>query len=52
LDTSLEGLRAEVASLREELAQWKRAALFRRQVDLIDFGSIRGFVYTDDLCYS
>jgi FkbM family methyltransferase len=52
LDTSLEELRAEVASLREELAQWKRAALFRRQVDLIDFGSIRGFVYTDDLCYS
>jgi len=51
VNEALQKLQTQLESLREELAQWKRAAMFRRQVDLIDFGAIRGFVYTDDLCY-
>lgn len=51
MDVSMEDLARQIVALREELDSLRRVAMFGKQIDLIDFGQLRGYVYTDDLCY-
>lgn len=41
----------EIARLTEEVNRIKELLLIGRQVDLVDFGELRVFMYTDDLGY-
>lgn len=50
-ESRIDALASKLAELETEVAQLRRLATFRRQIGLIDFGELRGFMYVDDLGY-
>ncbi|MBL8230315.1 MAG: FkbM family methyltransferase [Bryobacterales bacterium] len=51
LAAELGNMRTEVASLRQDFRDLRAAMLSGRQVDLVDFGQLRVFMYIDDEGY-
>lgn len=51
LKKDLEALQAEVKALQAEVKALRKLTLHRRQVDLLNWGALRAFMYMDDLAY-
>ena len=46
-----EKLKRDLEALRDEVRVLRKLALHCRQVDLVDWGGLRAFMYMDDLTY-
>jgi FkbM family methyltransferase len=51
-EDSIQTLVDRLARLEQQVEQLRKVATFRTQIDLVQFAGSKGFVYTDDLCYT
>jgi FkbM family methyltransferase len=51
-EARIQSLTDRLSRLEQEVEQLRKVATFRTHIDLVQFAGSKGFVYTDDLCYT